>query len=602
MALFAFLVGSLGICLVPVYSVRRRGYTRAQDYFVSGEHTPPGVVQNSSVAYALQMATFGPLFAWGASGDFLPAIISSCSFGLGVCFLYLLRRPMLEFLDRALRRDRSVTVHQFIAQQHGNDLRVRLLASALTVFALAGLIVGEAFAAATLLAPIVASGAATFVIMGGLLALTALYAMPSGNSGVMRSAQTQLGIVYFGLFGSTMLLLYLLMSEVGAMPPHGTLAIAFVAVYCALMPWYRRSKYIDTSPIIKVDDGSNAAASGREPLDSRLFRRSAKILNVCISVMVATVMVFALMELYAEGITAVLRNSAAALQTGTRVPMMGLVALLLLPLFYPLVDITNWQRMAAFEQNADGKLASTWQPAALRRIFGIYAFETALVWLFMCTFGAIAALSIATPSAADSMQDFVQQLVAQENFVADGTLSLLLVAVLAIALSTMSSAFSASVCAIRYDILPAFSAEPRSEKTPPVEGARATGRAVTASGTLCLAIFGAFYAVGAYRPMGFNGSGFLALLFAVFCAQLSFVPLVLGPLIGRTRGGAVSPGWALGVIGCGAVVGVGSVAIYLTSGSEPWLWAAVPASLGSGFLVFIVARLATTSATPHSAT
>jgi Na+/proline symporter len=594
MVLVAFLVVSLGICLVPVYAVRRRRYARAQDYFISGEHAPPGVVQNSSVAYALQMAIFGPLFAWGASGDFWPAIISSCSFGLGVCLLYLVRRPILEFLDRALRRDRSVTIHQFIAHQYGNDLRVRVLASALTVFALTGLIVGEAFAAATLLAPIVASDAATFVIMGGLLALTALYAMPSGNSGVMRSAQAQLGIVYFGLFGSTMLLLYLLMSGVRAMPPHGTLAIAFVAVCCALMLCYRRSKYVDTSPIIKVADGSDAAASGREPLDSRLFRRFAKILNFCISVMVATVMVFALMELCAEGVPAVLRDSAAALQTGTRVPTTGLVALLLLPLFYPLVDITNWQRMAAFEQN-DG--TSTWQPAALRRIFGIYAFETALVWLFMCMFGVIAALSMATPVAANFMQDFVQQLVAQENFIAGGALSLLLVAVLAIALSTMSSAFSASACAIRYDILPAFSAE----KTPPVEEAT-RGRAVTASGTLCLVIFGAFYAVGAYRPMGFNGSGFLALLFAFYCAQLSFVPLVLGPMIGRTRAGAVSPGWALGVIGCGAVVGVGSVAIYLASGSESWLWAAVPASLGSGFLVFIVARLATTSAAPHLAT
>jgi hypothetical protein len=266
MALFAFLVVSLGICLVPVYAVRRRGYARAQDYFISGEHTPPGVVQNSSVAYALQMAIFGPLFAWGASGDFWPAIVSSCSFGLGVCLLYLVRRPMLEFLDRALHRDRSVTIHQFIARQHGNDLRVRVLASALTVFALTGLIVGEAFAAATLLAPIVATDAATFVIMGGLLALTALYAMPSGNSGVMRSAQAQLGIVYFGLFGSTMLLLYLLMSGVRAMPPHGTLAIAFVAVCCALMLCYRRSKYVDTSPIIKVADGSDDAASGRELL------------------------------------------------------------------------------------------------------------------------------------------------------------------------------------------------------------------------------------------------------------------------------------------------------------------------------------------------
>lgn len=602
MALFAFLVVSLGICLVPVYAVRRRGYARAQDYFVSSEHAPPGLVQNSSVAYALQMTIFGPLFAWGASGDFWPAIISSCSFGLGVCLLYLLRRPMLEFLDRALRRDRSVTVHQFIAHQHGNDLRVRLLASALTVFALAGLIVGEAFAAATLLAPIVGSDAAICVIMGGLLALTALYAMPSGNSGVMRSAQAQLGIVYFGLFGSTVLLLYLLMSGVRAMPPHGTLAIVFVAIYCALMLCYRRSKYVDTSPIIKVADGSNASVSSCEPLSSRLFRRFAKILNFCISVMVATVMVFALMELYAEGVSAVLRDSAAALRSGTRVPTTGLVALLLLPLFYPLVDITNWQRMAAFEQNADGKLASTWRPAALRRLFGIYAFETALVWLFMCMFGAIAALSMATPGVANFMQDFVQQLVVQENFIAGGALSLLLVAVLAIALSTMSAAFSASVCAIRYDILPAFSAESNSGKSPQVEEVNARGRAVTASGTLCLVIFGAFYAIGAYRPMGFNGSGFLALLVAFYCAQLSFVPLVLGPIIGRTRAGVVNAGWALGVICCGAVVGVGSVAIYLTSGSESWLWAAVPASLGSGFLVFIVARLATTSAAPHSAT
>src|SRR4029450_4390064 len=79
MALFAFLVVSLGICLVPVYAVRRRGYARAQDYFVSGEHAPPGVVQNSSVAYALQMATFGPLFAWGASGDCVPALLRACS-------------------------------------------------------------------------------------------------------------------------------------------------------------------------------------------------------------------------------------------------------------------------------------------------------------------------------------------------------------------------------------------------------------------------------------------------------------------------------------------------------------------------------------------
>ena len=134
---------SLGLYLVPVYLLRRQTYPRAQDYFVSSEHTPPGVIQNSSIAYALKMATFGPLFAWGASGDFWPAIIISVFFGLGVGLMYVLRRPMLAFLNNALSRDRSVTVHEFIACQHGNDPRVRLLASGLTIFALVALLTGR---------------------------------------------------------------------------------------------------------------------------------------------------------------------------------------------------------------------------------------------------------------------------------------------------------------------------------------------------------------------------------------------------------------------------------------------------------------------------
>src|ERR1700687_4018266 len=68
---------SLGIYLIPVFILRRRAYARAQDYFVSSDHTPPGVIQNSSIAYALKMGAFGPFVAWGASSDFWPAIISS---------------------------------------------------------------------------------------------------------------------------------------------------------------------------------------------------------------------------------------------------------------------------------------------------------------------------------------------------------------------------------------------------------------------------------------------------------------------------------------------------------------------------------------------
>src|SRR5215470_10596442 len=181
---------SVVIYFIPTYLLRRRTYARAQDYFVSSCHTPPEVIRNSSVAYALNLATFGPFFVWGASGDFWPAIINSAFFGLGVCLIYILRRPMLEFMESALNGDRSITVHDFIARQHGNDPRVRLLASGLTAFASIALVIGEALVLATFLKPILSDDTvSTYVFVSGVVTLTAMYTMLSGNSGVMRSAQ-----------------------------------------------------------------------------------------------------------------------------------------------------------------------------------------------------------------------------------------------------------------------------------------------------------------------------------------------------------------------------------------------------------------------------
>src|SRR4051812_10924312 len=192
MLLFVFLALLLcvGICLGPVCLLRRQSYRRAQDYFVSAQPAPPAVLWNSSIAHALRIAAFGPFFAWGASGDLWPAIVSSLFFGLGLLLLYALRRPMLEFLDRALDHDGSITVHAFITQQHGNDRRVLLLASGLTLFALVGLVVGEAVAVAAVLKPLLMGNTTlAYLSVLGMLAVAAVGAILSGHSGVMQSTQ-----------------------------------------------------------------------------------------------------------------------------------------------------------------------------------------------------------------------------------------------------------------------------------------------------------------------------------------------------------------------------------------------------------------------------
>jgi len=580
---------SLVIYFIPIYLLRRRRYPRAQDYFVSSGHTPPGVIRNSSVAYALKLATFGPFFAWGASGDFWPAIINSACFGLGVCLIYILRRPLLAFLDSALSGNRSITVHEFIARQHGNDQRVRLLASGLTIFAMLALTIGEALVLSAFLKPVLSGNAvSTYAFMCGLVAFMTVYAIVSGNSGVMRSAQSQLGMCYLGLFGAAALLLYLMISALRPMTPHSTFAIVFVAACCAIMPLYRRSRYVDTGPIraVSLDSGS-----GGEPFGARLFRRFEKILNACISVFAVWVIVVAAMQLYSDGLSAAVIDSIAALEMGTRVPGVGLAALVLLPLFHPLVDMANWQRIAVFAKDA-GDLEASRRPAAFRGIVRIYAIETPLMSLFMCMFGVIAVVTMAMPDGANTVDDFLHELVAEQNALAGAALSLLLLSVFAIALSTMSSLLSASLCTLCYDVLPAVWPKLASAKGDDV--GEATRRVAIAGGGLyAVTTIALFIVADAYLQVNYTSGAFLALLFALSCAQLSFVPLMLGPLLGRTSDGfaTVPSAWALVILACGAAAGLIAVAIYLVTGSEPWLWAAVPACLASGLLLFALARL-----------
>ena len=152
-------VAVLGTFIVPVLLTHRQDSHRAQDTFVSSGHVMPKVIQNSSIAYAIGLATLAPLLAWGISGEFWPAVVYIAFVGLGLSLIYVLRRPLLQFLDDALIHDRSITVHEYIARCHGNDRRVRMVAAALTVFAVCGLIVCEMLGLATVLKPLLSGSA-----------------------------------------------------------------------------------------------------------------------------------------------------------------------------------------------------------------------------------------------------------------------------------------------------------------------------------------------------------------------------------------------------------------------------------------------------------
>jgi hypothetical protein len=203
----------------------------------------------------------------------------------------------------------------------------------------------------------------------------------------------------------------------------------------------------------------------------------------------------------------------------------------------------------------------------------------------MWALGALAAAAATEPSiGSGSLQALVEQLASEQDDATAVALPLLLLCVFAMALAAMAAVLSAAVCTIRYDILPGYGASPGSQ-------APARQRFILGS-SLVLPLLMALFILDAWS-ISFTSNALLGLTVAICCAQLSFVPLVLGPLVFQSRGGsaAVSAPWALAVLCAGAGSAAIGATVHLMTGSEAWLWIAAPASLGSSLVVFSLGRI-----------
>ena len=465
MSLLAFVPAALclGLCLIPAWLSRGAIYARVQDYFIASEHTPPAVIHNSSVACSLWLAALGPFFGWGATGNFWASLVAAVCFPLGLSLMFCVRAPMLAFIEDALIHDTSVTIHKFIAQRHGNDSRLRLLAAALTVVGSAALAIGSAFALARSLADRLDAAVPTSIFALCMLVLAGAYALIVGNTGVLRSTQLQLGMIYFGLIGAAALLLYELISDLTQLPPYSIFGIVFVAAFCSALLGYRRSRYVDTSPIRKAFDAADPVAAGREPLSARLLVRFEKILNVCISILAVFAIVVALMGLSAIGWSSMERDFLAVMGRGADISGLALVAVCLLLLFYPLVDATNWQRIAALEKDAaDRGSPARARSKGLMRLFRRQGVECGLAFAFTAALGSLAVATMGPSSLTSGLDDVFQQLAAGQNMIEVIAGAFLLIGLLAIVLSAMSALLSSSLCALRYDVVPLLIARPPS--------------------------------------------------------------------------------------------------------------------------------------------
>jgi hypothetical protein len=293
----------------------------------------------------------------------------------------------------------------------------------------------------------------------------------------------------------------------------------------------------------------------------RLFVRLQKILNSLVGILAMTLIVLAAIVTLSNFSSAARLRLRARLSThcrsGTSVSAMTLISLIVLPLLHPIVDVVNWQRVAAFARLRDAGQFKDGEWTAAFKTFGVtYALEVPLMALFIVLFGAIAGLTLAGTSEGNATQVFMASLLAQENSVATAIVSLLMLGLLALAVATMGSLFSAALDVVARDIVPALRSQSTSAAGTADGGrARATLIAGLVIGLLVLTTF-LLAEMSAEHTFGI--AGLLGAMLAFSSAQIALAPLVLAPLFGRLRPFRNrNAAWAFAVLSVGAAIGVG---------------------------------------------
>lgn len=576
--MWILIVASLALYLIPAALLHRSSYRFSRDYLVSARGTSDGIFQNSSIAYAIQLATFGPFFVWGVSGDWIPGVWNSAFYCLGLSLLYFFRRPIADFVRVALSNDRSITIHEFIAHFHGHSPWVRIIASSLTIVALWGIVMSEIFGISAALAPLLGTGPeGSFLLVICLFFLMFAYSTLGGNDGVMRMDQLQLGVGYIGLFAAVVGMIFLFSQSYLSGTQSSAIPVVFFAIFGVLWLLIRRFRFIEVRTAAVHPDEGGASKRTLWQTYLRIERVVGALVVLTVIVMVASTAGFVAIE----GPLKVFEAVRHSVGMSTDMSALALFALALLPLGYQLVDITNWQRFAA----AGDPTRYAGGPG--KRALLVYIFEAPLVWVSLLAFGALAAGIFGNLSdAANPFGEFALRLVGLNTFAGAVTVSAFLIAVLAIGFSTMDAVFSATQAAFQYDLLPAFD-RTRTTAIPTTRKIRTTRLFNLATYVVVIAML---YVVEKY--LAFGRDQYLGLLLAFYSAQLTFVPLVLGAFLSQRRLGGqspVSPVFAVGALLSGAFVGIGAtVGAIVGGGDELLLWGAIPASLFVSGTVYVV--------------
>lgn len=503
-------------------------WEKVEDYFIHLQRLDPGEFANTSVAYGLQIATISLFLAWGYLHP-LPAIVNAAAWGLGIGIFARYCPQLSDFFGSGR------SLHGYLGSEYNSPF-LRSVTSFVSILGFIGLMLVELVWGSRVLISLGLSPDLMYIVTFGFAIFILAYLSQGGHSSVTLTDQFQLLFSYIGLFSALLFILYLIYEESSA-DASGLVIFGILLAVLAYIGYWSISRSV----------------SSRER--KSILRRIIQVVLVIVGVTALVGVFLGLPKADSIG------QAVGELQLFKQgVSDIGIVAIILLPLVWQFVDVTQWQRMSAVEKREemsdenDTDIQSQ-RTTGIKRGLWRYAIESPVTWILAILIGIglrYTGVEFSQEEVGALMVSFPEELIGM-GILPAVIAGLFCLAIISIMLSTVDSSLMGATFTFVYDLypqtrrdidtligseLPNTRENPQRENSPndqidnsarKVAGSRQTGKIIQ-QGINAATLF-IFIGLVAYYLFNELIGHVASFLFTVYGAQVALFPAVFGTLV-----------------------------------------------------------------------
>lgn len=516
----------LVLYLIVAFTGKKESINHPDDYFSAFRKVGETEFTSSSVAYGFQVSTIYPFLFWGASLFLFVPFVNAIFWGLGILLFYLSFNKISKYLGK------GKTLHGLIGKTYGNKARV--VASYLTILGFVGYIIAELWFGSRVLLAVLPSNNWIYFSAFIFIIFISIYLFKEGQISSIKTDQLQLIFTYLGVFGIIIYLLYATFKNGQVIAGALNWGLLITIILAILILVIRKFKFIKIYSVID------------------------NILNIVVSLLFVLIIILG---------TILLVNNSSNFQLDNFVNLegfgvLGLISLIILPLSWQFVDLTNWQRILSVK-NDNSEIVNK----SIKKGLLTFSIESPFTWILFLIFGLLISTVYSNLTFDDILIDFPKQMINSTNSFEVFIGYTFIVSIISIMLSTIDSFIMGIAFTYTYDINSKSRKlidENETLNQKQLDSVLAKGKIfgfATVLLSICLFVIFDKYVKG-------GGDLFINLLLTFYTASLSFLPLVFGLIFLKKL---PKENWAILSMTSSAIVSIG-IGVYSVLVAPEYAW------------------------------